>query len=244
MEQKQVSSKKQSKNGCQIVLIIITLLGLAGYGACVVLFWDKQVWTEAFKSFTDGPILSSLNLILHVIVYSFTSWKSALIYLGAPIILAILFSYILLNCKGEYLKAYNKFMISIFSLSVLTGIVASFVAVIKSSHIFAMICFIGYGCAVILLAPFIMLQQGMCKKCGMYGTKVQTGFDYYKTEQKNYVPGGYRYDTYDLKDKDGVKVGEVETKKYEEAHEYSTYTSHTTQYFTCKNCGDKTVYKS
>lgn len=244
MEQKQVSSKKQSKNNCQIVLIIITLLGLAGYGACLGLFWEAKVWTDAFKTFNDGPILSSLNLVLHGVIYSFSSWKSALIYLGAPIVLAVLFSNILLKSKGEYLKAYSKLVTIIFSLSFTVGIVASFIAVIKSLHIFAMICFIGYGFAIILFSPLIMLQQGMCKKCGMYGTKVQTGFDYYRTEQKNYVPGGYRYDTYDLKDKDGVKVGEVETKKYEEAHEYSTYTSHTTQYFTCKNCGDKTVYKS
>ena len=243
MEQKQVFSKKQLNIGCQIVLILIMLIGLAGYGACVVLFWDKQVWTEAFKTFTDGPILSSLNLVLHAIVYSFMSLKNALIYLVAPIVLTSLFSIILLGCKGKCLLSYKRIMVGICFLSALAGIVSSFVAVIKSSHIAAMVCFIGYGCAIILINPIICLHLGICENCGLYGTKVKTGCNSYTTEHNDYVPGGYSYDSYDLKDKDGVKVGEIETKKYEEAHVNTTYTTHTTYYYTCKNCGHKSERK-
>lgn len=242
-KQKTVHKNDNKNKGGQILLAIITLLAIAGYAVCVVLFWDNDLLTGcAWDNY--GPF-GAIVIVAYGFIHCFSSWLNAGIYLFGPIVLGTLIYIFMSKNKGKSLKNYENFIWGIFWISLSVGVVGSIVAsFVSDMHIPAMICLIGYGAFFVILIPFICLLSKTCDKCGMYDTKISIGSDTEEYDHENYVPGGYRYTTSELKDSNGNKVGEIETKKYEEGYSYTTTSKVTTTYYKCTNCGHETSSRS
>lgn len=242
-KQKTVHQNDNKNTGGQILLAIVTLLAIAGYAVCVVLFWDNDLLTGcAWDNY--GPF-GAIVIVAYGFIHCFSSWLNAGIYLFGPIVLGTLIYIFMSKNKGKSLKNYEKFIWGIFWISLSVGVVGSIVAsCVSDMHIPAMICLIGYGAFFVIIIPFVSVTSKLCDKCGLYGTKIVIGSDTHEYDHENYVPGGYRYTTSELKDSNGNKVGEIETKKYEEGYSYTTTSKVTTTYYKCTNCGHETSSRS
>lgn len=237
MEKKNKDKLSKSR---QTLMIILTLLAVIVYGLCVVLFWDYDWWNAKFAECNSG-LFNAIQIVVYIVLNCFHSWLSAGILIAGPIVLGCLIIAVLSKQKGKYMKGYSIFTYTLFNIAWPVGIVASIVAAfMKDMHIATMVCTIGCGTFLLMLFPFIALCKGsgMCKKCGCYG-KEKIDSKTYSGSHETYVPGGYKYDKYDVKDESGNKVGTLETKKYEEGYyKTETYSSEEICY-RCINCGEK-----
>lgn len=235
-----IDKNEKQHNSRQTLMIILTLLAVIAYGVCVVLFWDYDWWNAKFAECHSG-LFNVFQIAFYIVANCFHSWLSAGIFIAGPIVLGCLIIVVLSKQKGKYMKGYSILTYTLFNIAWPVGIVASIVAsFMKDMHIATMVSVIGCGIFLLMLFPFIALCKGsgMCKKCGCYG-KQKIDSKSYSGSYETYVPGGYKYNTYDVKDESGNKVGTLETKKYEEGH-YKTNTYSTEDVcYRCINCGEE-----